>query len=356
MKRTNNDKKKAFTLVELIIVMAVVAVLAAVLVPIVAGLIASANTSYDTQMVYNMNLILSITYGNSIPNSMNDIIAPMSANGYSLAGITARSKGYIIGWHQGNNEIVYISQEQYGDSYGTYAWSITAMADTTLEKDQIWLAINSDNAELAQYGFNLYLTGYVGDITDTLSTDTAKIEFASDVSVTISDTTYTDIAGIVSYDGATDTMSIIGDLEVLSDEGVKSVASMTRNEDSGEVAYTITDTITASAFEGNIAITSIVIGDDVTEIGDYAFSGCSAIANIVMSNNITYIGDGAFFGCSALTSINIPSSVVFLGVWVFEGCDNLSVIYYNGSAEEWDMLMQDCGNPELIEIVVFCDW
>ena len=51
--------KKGFTIVELVIVIAVIAILAAVLIPTFANLIRQANKSSDTQLVKNMNTILS---------------------------------------------------------------------------------------------------------------------------------------------------------------------------------------------------------------------------------------------------------------------------------------------------------
>ena len=55
MKQT---KKRGFTIVELVIVIAVIAILAAVLIPTFAGLIQKANESVDMQIVNQMNTVL----------------------------------------------------------------------------------------------------------------------------------------------------------------------------------------------------------------------------------------------------------------------------------------------------------
>ena len=55
MKRTN---KKGFTIVELVIVIAVIAILAAVLIPNISRLVKKANESSDIQAVRNMNTFL----------------------------------------------------------------------------------------------------------------------------------------------------------------------------------------------------------------------------------------------------------------------------------------------------------
>lgn len=50
-----NKNRKGFTVVELVIVIAIIAILAAVLIPTFASLIAKANVSVDTQLVRNLN-------------------------------------------------------------------------------------------------------------------------------------------------------------------------------------------------------------------------------------------------------------------------------------------------------------
>ena len=47
-----------------------------------------------------------------------------------------------------------------------------------------------------------------------------------------------------------------------------------------------------------LSLSSIVIPDSVTDIGDYAFPDCSSLSKIVIPNSVTDIGDSAFFGCS----------------------------------------------------------
>ena len=55
-----NNKRRAFTIVELVIVIAVIAILAAVMIPTFGGIIKKANISADTQIAASMNTQLSI--------------------------------------------------------------------------------------------------------------------------------------------------------------------------------------------------------------------------------------------------------------------------------------------------------
>ena len=74
MKKTN---KKGFTIVELVIVIAVVAILAAVLIPTFVSVVNKANVSNDTALVKNINITLAaeeITDGK--PATMHDALPP----------------------------------------------------------------------------------------------------------------------------------------------------------------------------------------------------------------------------------------------------------------------------------------
>ena len=65
-------------------------------------------------------------------------------------------------------------------------------------------------------------------------------------------------------------------------------------------------------FIGCRSLTSLVIPDSVTNIGDYAFWNCRSLTDIVIPDGVTSIGDAAFEDCSSLSSVVIPESVVNL--------------------------------------------
>ncbi len=73
-------------------------------------------------------------------------------------------------------------------------------------------------------------------------------------------------------------------------------------------------------------MTSVTIGDDVKEIGDYAFLGCSKLKTLEL-NNVTKVGKYAFNACSSLESVSKNK----LGEWslgqsAFHGCKNLKKV------------------------------
>lgn len=73
-------------------------------------------------------------------------------------------------------------------------------------------------------------------------------------------------------------------------------------------------------------VNEYTIGNDVTEIGDYAFYDCSELTNVTISNSVTSIGSGAFQGCSKLTSVTIPNSVTRIGSRAFYECSGLTSV------------------------------
>ena len=79
-------------------------------------------------------------------------------------------------------------------------------------------------------------------------------------------------------------------------------------------------------FKDATRITSVIIGNGVLFIGDSAFQGCSSLASVTIGNSMMSIGNSAFQGCSSLTSITIPNSVTRIGSGAFAGCSSLTSV------------------------------
>ena len=84
------------------------------------------------------------------------------------------------------------------------------------------------------------------------------------------------------------------------------------------------------------------------------------ITQVIIGKEITGIGNNAFSGCSSLTSIIIPSSVTSIGDYAFADCESLVTVGYCGSSkekweEEWDKLLKKntgTGNERLKNVDV----
>ena len=94
-------------------------------------------------------------------------------------------------------------------------------------------------------------------------------------------------------------------------------------------SVTIPDSITAigkGAFSQCGSLTNVTIPEHVTLIGASAFEYCTSLTGITISEGVESIGMGAFYGCFDLKHINIPSSVTDIGNSVFSGCSQLAAV------------------------------
>lgn len=81
-----------------------------------------------------------------------------------------------------------------------------------------------------------------------------------------------------------------------------------------------------NAFKNYEKVTSIVIPSSVTSIGKKVFWCCKSLTDIALPSGITTIGDGAFYNCEKLASIVWPTSVTTIGMEAFQYCDSLTSI------------------------------
>lgn len=101
-----NTKKKGFTIVELVIVVAVIAILSSVLIPTVAGLIEKANVSKDAQLVRQLNTALATDLDGK-NETMHEALEATADAGLDVAKIVAKSKYGKILWDSKNNVFCY---------------------------------------------------------------------------------------------------------------------------------------------------------------------------------------------------------------------------------------------------------
>jgi hypothetical protein len=67
--------------------------------------------------------------------------------------------------------------------------------------------------------------------------------------------------------------------------------------------------IGAGAFTQNCNITSVVIGDNVPCVSEWAFNDCKNLTKLTLGKNVVTIEEKAFNECNSLTSIYIPCNV-----------------------------------------------
>ncbi len=114
-------------------------------------------------------------------------------------------------------------------------------------------------------------------------------------------------------------------------------------------------TIGDDAFNGCTSLTTIEIPDNVTTIGSSAFYDCTSLITIEIPNSVTTIADNAFRNCASLTTIKIPDSVTTIGIYAFEGCTSLASVTIPSSVTSiGGLAFYDC--TKLTTVNVPCNW
>ena len=105
-----NTNKKGFTIVELVIVVAVIAILAAVLIPTFSSIIRKANIASDTAVAKNLNTA-AISAG---AKDFDSAIEAVKDAGYLLANLNAKASGCYFVWDDANDQFLLVDTT---DSY-----------------------------------------------------------------------------------------------------------------------------------------------------------------------------------------------------------------------------------------------
>ena len=98
-------------------------------------------------------------------------------------------------------------------------------------------------------------------------------------------------------------------------------------------------------------IQSIVVGDGITYIGQYAFAECYCVTSVTLPDSVTGIGNYVFYGCYNLTSVALQEGLEYIGSRAFLYCDNLSSIELpEGLGWIGEYAFGDCFSLETIRI------
>ena len=97
------------------------------------------------------------------------------------------------------------------------------------------------------------------------------------------------------------------------------------------------------AFYKDKNIVSVIMNNNITEIGVSAFSSCTYMQAVTLSPSLKNISDYAFYYCSALENIIFPNTLEEIALGAFEGCSKLkSVIIPDGVKDINARVFIDC--------------
>ncbi len=98
------------------------------------------------------------------------------------------------------------------------------------------------------------------------------------------------------------------------------------------------------AFDGCTALTSAVIPDSVSTIGDYAFNNCTSLETAEIGNGVTSIGNWAFLNNTALTRVMFRGDAPVVAAGTFNNTS--PVMYHRFAASDWES--EFAGHPTAI--------
>ena len=151
-------------------------------------------------------------------------------------------------------------------------------------------------------------------------------------------------SGNCGADGSNVTFTVYQDgLLVFSGTGAMADFGLDEYNGCGMLPYSLND------------VTSVIIGDDITHIGNYAFDlgtdirsvripdsvtsigirafhGCRRLAGMTLPGRLTSIGNEAFSECYGLSDLTIGKNVTSIGNYAFSGCTALSKINWNAES------------------------
>jgi type IV pilus assembly protein PilA len=151
-------KKRGFTIVELVIVIAVIGILAAVLIPTFTGLVEEARQSNDRQIVYFLNqsaerVDIKVAEGTVAEiNTMHDAIKAMDdIEGFDITKLTPTSTKCDILWDSTANRFVLVNEN------GEVVACEGNHEPNMLKKENLWKVY--ETVPTASEGYSIYLKG-----------------------------------------------------------------------------------------------------------------------------------------------------------------------------------------------------
>ena len=270
-----NTNKKGFTIVELVIVVAVIAILAAVLIPTFSSLIKKANQSSDIQATRQMNTALAIAGELSDIDAVIDALAEAGFN--SKDALIPVSTGYTFYWYANAKQIVL--ENDKGEVI--FPEGVAKEEGVSLESNVKYIDIESANADTLAGAFA------EGNEKITLS-DNVSIGAGSEFIAPKDSEIVLDLNGKTITAEMSDGYKHVNVIQVHGKVTIKNGVINTRNimvYEGGELIIEEGVTINALDTDGGAAIW--VYGGEVTVTGAKINSGSFTYAIVTHGGNVT---------------------------------------------------------------------
>lgn len=95
------------------------------------------------------------------------------------------------------------------------------------------------------------------------------------------------------------------------------------------------------AFYGSANITSVTIPGSITDITPFVFEKSEKLQMAKLCEGVSVINVCAFNECKNLETIYLPNSLRLIKMNAISNCTLLKKIYYNGTKENWDLIIKE---------------
>ncbi|MBQ7444653.1 MAG: prepilin-type N-terminal cleavage/methylation domain-containing protein [Clostridia bacterium] len=282
------NNKKAFTVVELVIVIAIIAILAAVLIPTFASMVRSANVSADTQLIKNLNTSLRADLPDGKHPTMHDALKAAEAFGYDVDKINASAVGNEILWDQRNDVFCYVKGEEV-----IYIPESVQPSDRISDVDscELWKIYNAKSGAVPAAG-------------DPTNPQTNSIYLGPDA----------------NYSSALDNNGIFNvtvGIDVGNQPAISSIKYENNTNDGKSVVIrTNGGTLTVNAPNDTVSHYGFATVVNVNDVDDNCYNENGTVGRLIYSDNDgkIYFGDTAVVYCYMNTSTDTAANAEFPGV------------------------------------------
>ena len=308
------SNKKGFTIVELVIVIAVIAILAAVLIPTIAGLVKKANVTKDTQLVRNLNTAIMSDKDND--KTMAGALASAAKFGYDIAKINASAVDNEILWDSESNLFCYLNagkieyipesnaevkentaiywiiDDEVNANYSTYLINVAAGSNVTAKHSIDVTAC--ENVSVTYEGsatIAVYLNG--GDLT--VKSGTVK---------QYGNARYVDVADGADFDSQGSIVADLADIPVLSETEKADYTSVATADE--------LKTALANSKAKIILTADITVEDEITASNANVFNVIADTEINLNGHNITAVRNAASGVCISNSVINVQGCNLIL--------------------------------------------
>ena len=274
MRKTN---KKGFTIVELVVVIAVIAILAAVLIPTFSGIIKKANIAADQKAVAEINKQLAMVEAESGEiASYGDATARLFENGIDIADYKPLAKDYTFYYDADLNKVLYVKDHKNVEFPVAEA---EAGLDVSVDDPGRWTSLSGEVEVAASYSKS--------GTTATITKGSEFVKLLNDYSEGDKSVTKIELTADIDLKGASANFGKIANLE-FNGNG-KTIYGFQANKqaynaDDDNYAFGLFGSVNASA---NLKVSNLII--DGATVNGIDHSGI-LVGNVTNGGNLTVNG------------------------------------------------------------------